>query len=323
MKRKLMIAGLVAGVAVILQPLAATAQPYPTKPVRWVVPFPAGGGADALARTVAQELSAKWGQQVLVDNKPGGYTVIGASEVIRAPADGHTLFQPIDSTLTMNQFLFSKPTYDPLRDFTHITRLANATFAVFGSDATGSTSVAEVVAKARRSANKVTFGSGTITAQMAGEMLAKDAKVLLTHVPYKGTADVLKGMLGGEIDIAVDVITPYVPYVSTGKLKALATTGQKRSAAMPNVPTLVELGYPNAVIAPWHGLSAPAGLPAAIQEKIRADVAEVLALPRVREKLLGFGFEAAPTTSKEFVDLMRSDASRMQPLIREMKLQIN
>jgi tripartite-type tricarboxylate transporter receptor subunit TctC len=321
MTHNTVMAVLAAGAALLLPaPAQAQAQGYPSKSVRWIVPFPAGGGADLLARTVAKGLSDKWGQQVVVDNKPGGLTVIGAIEATKAPADGYTLFQPIDSTLTMNQFLFSSPRYDPQRDFTHITQLAWATFAVFSNEASPVKSVKDLVASATAKPGEATFGAGTITAQLAGELLARDAGVKLTHIPYKGTADVLKAILGGEVTVSVDVITPYMGYLQSGKLRVLATTGNQRSAALPQVPTLKELGYTKAVIAPWHGLSAPAGLPKEIAEKIHRDVIAVLQQPEVKAKLVAVGFDVAGTSSNDYIQLMKSDSARMQPIIRELDL---
>jgi tripartite-type tricarboxylate transporter receptor subunit TctC len=306
--------------AASMVPALAAAQAYPSKPVRWIVPFPAGGGADVLARTVAKGLSDKWGQQVVVDNKPGGLTLIGAVEAVKAPADGYTLFQPIDSTLTMNQFMFSKPRYDPLRDFTHITQLAWATFAVFSHPATPVKSVKDVLALAKAKPGEVTFGSGTITAQLAGELLARDGGIKLTHVPYKGTADVLKATMGEEVTISIDVVTPYMSYLQAGKLRVLATTGKQRSGAMPDVPTLKELGYAHSIIAPWHGLSAPAGLPKDVADKIRRDVAEVLQQPEVKAKLLSVGFDVASSSAESYVELIKADSARMEPIIRELGL---
>lgn len=303
--------------------LARAQQTYPGKPVRLIVPFPAGGPADVLGRVVAQKLGERWGQQVIVENKPGGSTVIGAMEAVRAPADGLTLFMPIDSTLTMNPALFSKLPYQPLTDLANITMLATQSLVVLTNDRIQAKSLAELIALAKAQPGQINYGSGTISTQLAGEMLNRAADIKLAYIPYKGSADVVKGMLSGEIQTSVDGIAPNVPHIRSGRFHALATTGLERSPALPEVPTLHELGLRNFEVRVWLGLSAPAATPVAIQKKILADSQAVMAMPDVREKLLALGLEAVGSSQEQFLETIRVETARYAPLIKELGIRLD
>ena len=304
--------------------MSAPAQtPFPTKAVRLIVAFPAGGPSDVLGRVVAQKLSERWGHAVLVDNKPGASTVIGAMEAVRAPADGHTLFMPIDSTLTMNPFLFSKLPYHPNKDFAHISLLATQSLVLLANEKTSAKSVKELVAEAKARPGAINYGSGTISTQLAGEMFNKATGVKLTVVPYKGSADTLKGLLSGDIQTSFDGIAPNMPHIKSGKLRALATTGLERAAALPDVPTLHELGLRDFEVRVWLGLSAPAGTPAAIVQKIQADVQAVMAMPEVKEKLLPLGLEAIGSTTEQFEKTINTETARFGPIIKELGLKLD
>lgn len=311
--------------ALAAAPLMARADQlaYPTKSVRLIVPFPAGGPADVLARVVAQKLGERWGQQVFVDNKPGGSTVIGAMEAARASADGLTLFMPIDSTMTLNTALFSKLPYQPLKDFANITILATQSLVVLANDRIAAKSMSELIAAAKTQPGRINYGSGTISTQLAGEMLNRAADIKLAYVPYKGSADVVKAMLSGEIQTSVDGIAPNIPHIRSGRFRALATTGLKRSPALPDVPTLHELGLKDFEVRVWLGLSAPAGTAASIQRKIQTDAQAVMAMPDVREKLLPLGLEAVGSTPEEFLETIRVETARYAPLIKELGIRLD
>ena len=296
--------------------LARAQQTYPGKPVRLIVPF-------VLGRVVAQKLGERWGQQVIVENKPGGSTVIGAMEAVRAPADGLTLFMPIDSTLTMNPALFSKLPYQPLTDLANITMLATQSLVVLTNDRIQAKSLAELIALAKAQPGQINYGSGTISTQLAGEMLNRAADIKLAYIPYKGSADVVKGMLSGEIQTSVDGIAPNVPHIRSGRFHALATTGLERSPALPEVPTLHELGLRNFEVRVWLGLSAPAATPVAIQKKILADSQAVMAMPAVREKLLALGLEAVGSSQEQFLETIRVETARYAPLIKELGIRLD
>jgi tripartite-type tricarboxylate transporter receptor subunit TctC len=296
---------------------------FPSKPVRLIVPFPPGGPADALGRALAKGLSERWSQPVIVDNKPGGATVIGANEASRAAPDGYTLFLPIDSTLTMNQALFSRLPYDPMRDFTPISLVAIQPLVLVANDTTPARTVAQLIAQAQASPEGLNFGSGTIGTQLAGEMFNRAAGVRLTHVPYKGGAEVAKALLGGEVNVSFDGIAANLQHIRSGRLRALATTGLERAAALPNVPTLNEAGLKGYEARVWLGLMAPARTPRAIVHKIQADAKGVLTRPETRQLLEPLGFEAIASQPEELVQRMRLDSARYVPLIKELGLKLD
>jgi len=297
--------------------------PWPNRPVRWIVPFAAGGTADAAARGIAQKLTEKWGQQVMVDNKPGANTVIAATEAARAAPDGYTLFQPINSTLTVNQFAFAKLPYDGLKDFTPVAVLASVPLILVANDTMPAKTVAEYVALAKKDPDSVTVGGGVVGVQLATERFMRDAGIKARYVAYKSGADVTKGLLSGEIQSGVDGVPAYPPLLKAGKLRALATNSPKRISALPDVPTFIELGYKNSDAPMWHGLMAPAGLPADIQKKIAADLQVVLAMPDLRERMAGLGLEPAWAGPEDFVKLIQSESANMGPLVKDLGIKMD
>lgn len=311
--------------ALLLVSNAAQAQQaaWPTKSVRWIVPFGAGGAADAVARTLAQKLSEKWGQQVLVDNRPGGNTVIGASEGMRAAPDGYTLFQAINSTLTLNPFTFSKLPYDPIRDFTQIALIAGVPMVFVSNDTLPAKSIPELIALAKTKPGAITVGGGSVSIQLALERFSRDAGVKFTYVPYKSGIDVTKGILSGEIQVALDGAVAYLPFAKTGKVRILATNSPQRAASLPDIPALAEFGLRNSEAGLWHGLMAPVGLPKDIKQKIEADLRVVLALPDVKERMASLGLEPMWGTSEQFVKLIETESAAMGPLAKELGLKMD
>ena len=311
--------------ALLLVSNAAQAQQaaWPTKSVRWIVPFGAGGAADAVARTLAQKLSEKWGQQVLVDNRPGGNTVIGASEGMRAAPDGYTLFQAINSTLTLNPFTFSKLPYDPIRDFTQIALIAGVPMVFVSNDTLPAKSIPELIALAKTRPGAITVGGGSVSIQLALERFSRDAGVKFTYVPYKSGIDVTKGILSGEIQVALDGAVAYLPFAKTGKVRILATNSPQRAASLPDIPALAEFGLRNSEAGLWHGLMAPVGLPKDIKQKIEADLRVVLALPDVKERMASLGLEPMWGTSEQFIKLIETESAAMGPLAKELGLKMD
>lgn len=302
---------------------AVAADPWPVKPVRWIVPFPPGSVGDVVARTLSEKLTQKWGQQVLVENKSGGATVIAAVEVMRAPPDGYTLLQGIDFTWTMNPYLFSKLPYEPLRDFTHITQLVGVPLLVAANEQTPVKSIAELVVMAKREPGKVSMGGTGPVIQAGIERFSREAGIKFTFVPYKGGADAFRGMMTGEIPFVYDGILSYLPHIATGKMRPLATTGTKRSPVLPNVPTLVELGYVNSEVRLWHALSAPAGLPADIQATILRDVREALERPDVKEKLGSLGIEPIGSDPAQFRREIVEQGAKASVIIKDLGLKLD
>ena len=310
-------------VALLFVSSAAQAQAWPTKSVRWIVPFGAGGAADAIARTLAQKLSEKWGQPVLVDNKPGANTVIGATEGMRAAPDGYTLFQAINSTLTLNPYTFSKLPYDPIRDFTQIALIAGVPMVIVSNDSLPAKSIPELIALAKSRPGTITIGGGSVGIQMAVERFSRDAGVKFSYVPYKSGIDVTKGILSGEIQTAIDGAVAYLPHAKTGKVRILATNSPQRASSLPDIPTLAEFGLRNSEAGLWHGLMAPAGLPRDIKQKIEADLRVVLALPDVKERMAGLGLEPMWGTSEQFIKLIETESAAMGPLAKDLGLKMD
>ena len=312
-----------AGLLLVSLAPSANAQAWPTKPVRWIVPFAAGGAADAIARTLGTKLSERWGQQVLVDNKPGANTVIGASEAAHAAPDGYTLFQALNSTLSLNPYTFSKLSYDPMKDFTHISMIAAVPVIFVSNDSLPAKNIQELVALAKSKPGTITVGYGNVATQLAIERFSRDAGIKLSLVPYKSGVDITKGLLSGEIQMGVDGATQYQPLAKLGKVRILATNNPRKISSLPDVPTLIELGYKNSEAGLWHGVSAPAGLPKAIKDRIEADLKAVLQMPDVIEKMGMLGLEPSWSSSVDYVKTIQAEAAVMQPLVKELGLKMD
>lgn len=305
--------------------LTAQAQPaqWPTRPVRWIVPFAAGGTADATARNIAQKLTERWGQQVVVDNKPGANTAIAATEAARAAPDGYTLFQAINSTLTLNQFTFTKLPYDVGREFTPISVIASVPLIFVANDSLPAKTMPELIAYTKAHPGTVTIGSGNVGIQLGVERFIRDADLKVTYVPYKSGADVTKGLLSGEIQVGLDGVPAYPPFLKTGKLRALATNSAKRISLLPDVPTLAEIGLKNSETPVWHGVLAPAGLPMEIQKKIAADLKAVLAMPDLRERMENLGLEPMWLGPEDFKALIKTESAYMGPLAKDLGIKMD
>ncbi|MES2484005.1 MAG: tripartite tricarboxylate transporter substrate binding protein [Pseudomonadota bacterium] len=302
---------------------AQTAAAWPTRGVRWVVPFAPGGAADALARLMALKLTEKWGQTVLVDNKPGANTVIGATEVMRAPPDGYTLFQAINSTLTLNPHTFSKLAYDPIRDFSHIALLGVVPIVLVSNAALPAKTIPELVALAKARPGTISMGGGSVGIQLAVERFSRDAGIKFAYVPYKSGIEVTRGLLSGEIQVGMDASVQYPAFVKEGKLRILATNSPQRVPSLPDVPTLAESGYRNSEIGLWHAMLAPVGLAPDIRQKIEADIRVVLAMPDVVQKLSSLGIEAMWGSSEQVVKLIQTESAAMAPLVKELGLKMD
>lgn len=308
--------------ALALASAGVQAQEFPSKSVRIVVPFPAGGPSDVLGRLLAEKLTAKWGKSVYVDNKPGALTALGATEVKRAAPDGHTLLIGIDATYSINPHVFAKLPYDPLKDFAHISLVVTQSTVLLANKTTSIDSVPALIAYAKANPGKVNYAAATTSLQLAGAMFDEMANVQMTMIPYKGNSDALNGMLAGDVQVSFDGIAATIPYINNGTFRALATTGLARSQSLPTVPTLHELGLKNFEIRIWNGLSAPAGTPRPVIDKIQRDVAEVVNEPAVKDKLLSLGMEVVASTPEEFVQTIQRDSVKYAPLVKKLGLRI-
>jgi tripartite-type tricarboxylate transporter receptor subunit TctC len=307
--------------------LAATAaaQDYPTRTIRIVVPFLAGGGTDILARVIAQKLNERWGQPVVVDNRPGGNTLIGAQEVARAAPDGYTLLMAIDSTLVMNQYLYTKLPYDPLKDFTPITITALSQIAIFVDAAKGPKTVQELIHQVKANPGKWAYATGTITTQLGGELFKRTVGVPMTHVPYKGSAANLQALLAGDVPLTFDGVTAYVPHVKSGKVRALANMSGTPVAVFPDLPKLADVpGFAGFDVTVWLGLVAPAGTPAPIVAKLHQEVARINALPEVKERLAASGLDPQASASPaQFGAYLKGESARWSTVIKEAGIKLD
>ena len=286
----------------------AQAQSYPSKPIRIVVPFGPGGATDVVARTVADKLATRLGQPVIVDNKPGASTMIGADAVAKAAPDGYTLMVSGSSTYTVVPALKERMPYDPQKDLALIALLVKAPLVLVSGPSAPVKSLAELVALGKSKPGELgyaTFGIGSAP-HLAGEMLAHEAGIKVLAVPYKGSAPASMALLGGEIHYAIDTIPSVGPHIKSGKLRPLAVTSVQRASALPDVPTLGELKLGKASFDGFYGLAAPAGTSAAIQQLLGRELAAIMALPDVKEKMLAAGLEPgfldAPAFNAKVVD---------------------
>jgi len=285
----------------------AASQAFPTRPVRVIVPFPPAGAVDILGRVVGQKLSEKWKQGVLIENRPGGGTVLGTDIVAKAPADGYTLLLAVTSH-TINATLVDKLPFDPIKDFAPIVLAATGLTILVAHPSVPAHSVPELIAYARANPGKLNFGSpGSGTAMhLSGEMFKSAAGISVVHVPYKGTQPVLNALLAGEISYTFDTGIS-IPQVKAGKLKAFAVTSAKRASVAPELPTMSEAGLPGFEAQSWYGFLAPADTPPGIVEQINRDINEALRDPEVRERLVRISLEPQGSTSAEFVQYLKAD----------------
>jgi tripartite-type tricarboxylate transporter receptor subunit TctC len=313
---------LAAGLALSVSGAAAAEDPsasFPNRPIRMIVPFPAGGPSDIVARLIGQTMSQDWGQPVVIENRPGANTIIGAQAAAKAAPDGYTLFMAIDSTLVMNQFVHKNLPYDPFDDFVPITLTAKTISVLAVSAARGPTSVKELMARARAQPGKLNYGAGTITAQLMGHLFHKAAGLDIVYVPFKGTPETVNGLLTGSVELIYAANQIVAPLIVGGQVRALAKLDRDAPPSMAVIPTLAEAaGLPDLEdISVWLGLVAPKGTPKPIIEKIHAEVAKVLSDPAVKEKSEQTGNYPVINTPDEFSAFIRKEARRWEKVIKE------
>jgi tripartite-type tricarboxylate transporter receptor subunit TctC len=301
----------------------ANAQQFPTKPVTLVVPFPPGGTTDVLARTLSQKLNELWGQPVVVDNRPGAGATIGAGIVAKAAPDGHTILMgAVHHTIATS--VYPKLPYDFQKDFAPVTVVALVPNVLVVNPSVPAKSVKELVAYAKANPGKVTYGSnGQGTAQhLIGEQFAALTGTELVHVPYKGSGPLTQALLGGEITMSFDTVTPVLPHIKEGKLRPLAVTTAKRSSAFPDVPTIDEAALPRFDMGSWFGVLAPAKTPPAIVSKLNADIVKVLNMPDVRKRLQEIGAEPVANTPEQMAAQIRTDTESFATLVKRANVKI-
>ncbi len=296
---------------------------FPAKPVKFIVPFPGGGINDVLARIAADKLAPKWGQPIVVENKAGAGGNIGADLAAQAEPDGHTLFVAPPGPLAINQSLYRQLSYRP-EDFVPVTVLAAVTNLIILRPEIGVNSVAELVALAKQSPDKITYGSqgNGSTPHLTGSMFMTMAGVRMVHVPYRGENLVINDMLGGHVDVFFGNIAPVLPHYRDGKLKVLAVADVKRAATIPDVPTAAEAGLPGFVSTSWFAVAGPPKMPAALAQRLAADIADVLSLPDVQTKYRSVGAEPVGTPPAETAAFIASETARWREVIVKNNIRI-
>lgn len=317
--RRSLLAALLAGFG-LLAP-AVHAQGYPDKPVSLVVPYPPGGSADILARLVGQKLGERLGRPVVVDNRAGAGTAIGAKFVAKAPADGYTLLLGTVSSQAINPAM-NKVGYDPLKDFVAVSPLASIPFVLVANPGLAASSMADVIAMAKAQPGKLAYASAGLgtSNHLAGELLASRAGVRLLHVPYKGSAPALNDVVGGQVPLMFDLITTSLPMLQAGKLKALAVTSRTRSSLLPDVPSVSESGVSGYEVSAWFGVFAPAETPSAIVARLNAELTSILQAPDMKKRLRDLGAEPETATPDAYARYVRDEAQKWSGVVQQAGL---
>jgi tripartite-type tricarboxylate transporter receptor subunit TctC len=294
---------------------------YPSRPIRVIVPFPAGGPSDVLARLVGDKMSADFGQAVVVENHPGANTVIGAEEVKKATPDGYTLLMAIDSTLVMNQYLYTKLPYDPIADFAPISLVAKTVGLLVVNAQSDIKTVRDLIAKAKSAPGKLDYGAGTISTKLQGYLFNDAAGIDTVLVPYNGSSEVAHGILTKSVDFVFDGPSAQLPLIQSGDLRALAKLDARPFPPLPDLPTLDDAaGLHLGNMTVWLGLVAPHGTPAAIIGKLQAETAKIINDPAIKARADAVGLYPVSSTSDEFAAFIRSEAVRWQPVVKKSGL---
>lgn len=319
------LAALAAGLVLPWGAQAQTEARWPSKPVKWVVPFPPGGAMDFIARTLGDRLAQELGQAFVIENRPGAGGNIGADYVAKQPGDGHTIMITSIGMAT-NKALYPKLSYDPVKDFTPVSLLAVVPNVLVVNPARSSDrSVKDVLAHARREPGKLTYasaGNGT-SIHLAGEVFASMAQLKLLHIPYKGSGPAVTDMLGGQVDLMFDSITSARPHIQSGKLLALGVTSARRSPALPEVPTLAEAGVPGYEVSPWFAVFAPAGTPADVVARLNKALITALRQPEIVRKLESVGAEPIGSTPQALAEHLNKELLRWGALIQERGIRLD
>ena len=282
---------LLAAAAACAAPSIVLAQGYPERPIKLVVPFAPGGATDILGRLLATSMGEKLGQPMVVENRAGAGTVVAASLVAKAPADGYTLLLGASTTLTLNPAIRTNLPYDPIRSFTPLGLVADMGLLLVAGKDTPGTSLKDIVAQAKAAPDKFSYGSfGTgSSVHFGGEMLKSAAGIQMVHVPFNGSSPSLTALMGGQVQVAVDTVVASAPLIKAGRIRPIAALGAQRLALLPGVPTVAESGYPGFDMGTWFALLAPAGLPAPVQAKLEAALADTARAPEFKKKLIELG----------------------------------
>jgi len=299
-------------------------QNYPNKPIHFIVAFPPGGGNDVLARLVGQKLTESWGQQVIVENRPGGNTIIGTEALAKSAPDGYSIMVMSSTHVIVPQLQKGVP-YNPIRDFAPVATLDSQEFVLVVHPSLPANTLQEFIALAKSKPgqlNYATTGSGGVQ-HLATELFSLTTGVKMSHVPYKGSAPALTDLVGGQVQVHFAVPYPAIPFIKSGRVKAIAISGDVRLAALPQVPTFKEAGLPGYDVKWWHGILAPAGVPRPVIDKLSAEVAKILAMPDTKEKLLAQGLEPFISSPDQLAALMKADMAKWGKVIKDANIKMD
>lgn len=296
----------------------AQAQQYPTRPVRFVVPFAPGGSTDTLARTIGMKLGDALGQQVVVDNRPGANGDIGMMIVAKAPPDGYTIVLGYIANLAIAPSLYAKMPYDPVKDFQPLTQPASSPNVLTAHPSVPAKSLQELIALAKAKPGAVSFASTGVASvgHLTGELINNLAGIRMTHVPYKGSGQAVSDILGGHVQVMFSGFSSTLHHIKAGKLRALAVTGPKRSNALPEVATIAEQGFPGVEATAWYGILAPAGTPRPVVARLHGEMVKSLKLPDVTQKLESLGFEIVASTPEQLGAYIRSEIRKWEKVVK-------
>ncbi len=312
-----------AGLLMVLAGLVCAQESYPSKPIRIVSPYPAGGSTSIMARLVAQPLTEAWGQQVIVDNRGGGNTLIGSEHVARSAADGYTLIL-VTTTHTIIPQLISTP-YDPVKDFVPVATIGGTENILVVHPAVPVKNLKELIALAKAKPGQLNYGtsgSGSVT-HLAIELFRIMSGTNMQAIPYKGSGPALTDLLGGQIQVYMNSAANFIPHIKSGRVKALAVSGEKRLAVVPELPTFSEAGLAGYNVRSWYGILAPAGAPKAIIDKLSREIARILTTPELKERLAGQGTEPFINTPEQFGELMKVDRAKYGKVIKAANIKLD
>lgn len=315
----------IAALSLVVAAASAGAQTYPAKPIRWIVPYAAGGGSDFLARTVAQTLSTQVGQPVLVDNKPGGNTALAAAETARAPADGYTVLSADNGTLVFNPALYKSLSYNPTKDLTPVTLMGKFPMILVVGANSGIASARDFIAKAKAKPGDLSYASAGAGSphHLAMELFKVEAGLFMVHVPYRGAAPALADVVGGQLPAMMVDLAAGAGFIKGGKVRALAVANPTRLPQLPDVPTFAELGYKNVEAAALVGVVVPSATPAEAVNTLNRQLVAAINEPSVRTRMIDFGVEPVANTPAQYAALLKSETVRWHKLIRDLKITLD
>jgi tripartite-type tricarboxylate transporter receptor subunit TctC len=299
----------------------AAAQPYPDRPLRFIVAFSAGGAADLLARTISQKLSERWNHQVVVDNRAGAGGIIGMQIAAKSPADGYTLLMGSSSNLAIGPALWTDPGFDPITSYAAVTDVANVPIIMVVHPSVPAKNIAELIQYAKTRPGQLSYASSGAgaTPHISGELFRRSAGIELVHVPYKGGGEAVAAVLGGHVNMSFGAVSTALPHMKAGKLRGLGVTSPKRLASAPDVPAIAE-AIPGYEVVQWFGVMVPAGTPKPIIAKLNSEIRAIVALPDVRERYAAQGVEAQSSSAEAFGAYVRTEVVRWKKLLKEMDI---